>query len=117
MGLQDRDWYREAQLEREKQEEMNATKARFGRYTANFITKKTAKSEPYRTKSWTGTLIILIFSVSLLGNLYALMNYHLKPICDKKLTDYRTKPSVMCRIQRGFDNGWQSMQNHINTKK
>lgn len=80
MGIQDRDWYRDAQLEREKQEQLNATKARFSQYTDKFISTKSTNPASHGLKKCAQLFRIFIFWISLAGAVYVLMNYCLKYI-------------------------------------
>lgn len=69
MGMQDRDWYRDLMREREKAAQMAATKSKFTRYT---------KSQSPQTRQM-GLIPMMVFWFAVMGVLYVLMNYYLKP--------------------------------------
>lgn len=73
MGIQDRDWYRKAQREREKQRQMDETRARFSVFSRKHLGAKVVSP----TKS--GLIPMLIFWCAVMGLLYMLMTHYLKP--------------------------------------
>lgn len=73
MGMQDRDWYREAQREREKQRQIDETRAKFSTFSRKNLTSKAASP----TK--TGLIPMMIFWFAVMGLLYVLMTHYLKP--------------------------------------
>ena len=75
MGMQDRDWYREAQREREKQRQIDATRAKFSVFSRNHLGAKTKTMSP----TWTGLIPMMIFWCVVMGLLYLLMTHYLKP--------------------------------------
>jgi aspartyl protease family protein len=79
MGIQDRDWYRDAQREREKQAALDATKKKFTRYTNTFMGIKAANNASSCGKPEMGLIPMLVFWFVVMGLLYALMHHYLKP--------------------------------------
>lgn len=75
MGMQDRDWYREAQREREKQRQIDATRAKFSVFSRNHLGAKAKAMSPTRT----GLIPMMIFWCVVMGLLYLLMTHYLKP--------------------------------------
>lgn len=75
MGMQDRDWYREAQREREKQRQIDATRAKFSVFSRNHLGAKVKAMSPTRT----GLIPMMIFWCVVMGLLYLLMTHYLKP--------------------------------------
>ena len=75
MGLQDRDWYREAQRERDKQRQIDATRAKFSLFSRNHLGAKRKAMSPTRT----GLIPMMIFWCVVMGLLYLLMTHYLKP--------------------------------------
>lgn len=73
MGIQDRDWYREAQREREKQRQIDETRAKFSVFSHKHLGVKAVSP----TK--TGLIPMMIFWCVVMGLLYMLMTHYLKP--------------------------------------
>lgn len=73
MGLEDREWYRNALREREKQRQMNETRNSFSAFSRKHF-GATAVSP---TK--TGLIPMMIFWCVVMGLLYLLMTHYLKP--------------------------------------
>lgn len=73
MGVQDRDWYRAAQREREKQQQIDDTRARFSVFSRKHLGAKALSP----TK--TGLIPMMIFWCAVMGLLYMLMTHYLKP--------------------------------------
>ncbi len=73
MGIQDRDWYRDAQREREKQRQMDATRSKFSLFSRKHLNAKPISP----TK--TGLIPMMIFWCVVMGLLYLLMTHYLKP--------------------------------------
>jgi len=73
MGMQDRDWYREALREREKQREIDETRAKFSVFSHKHLDAKAVSP----TK--TGLIPMMIFWCAVMGLLYMLMTHYLKP--------------------------------------
>lgn len=74
MGIEDRDWYREAQREKAKQEQLNATKRKFERYSAQHFSRVKNSDSPMQ-----GLLPMLLFWGLVMGIVYALMHQALAP--------------------------------------
>jgi len=73
MGIEDRDWYRDAQREREKQRQIDNTRARFSMFSRKHLGEKPIPP----TK--TGLIPMMIFWCVVMGLLYLLMTHYLKP--------------------------------------
>lgn len=73
MSLDDRDWYREAQREREKQRKIDETRAKFSVFSRKHMGAKVVSP----TK--TGLIPMMIFWCAVMGLLYVLMTHYLKP--------------------------------------
>jgi len=73
MGMQDRDWYREALREREKQRQIDETRAKFSVFSRKHLGAKAVSP----TK--TGLIPMMIFWCAVMGLLYMLMTNYLKP--------------------------------------
>jgi aspartyl protease family protein len=73
MGIQDRDWYQDAQREREKQEQLDATRGKFSAFSRKHLGAQAASP----TK--TGLIPMMIFWCVVMGLLYVLMTHYLKP--------------------------------------
>ncbi|MDI1247087.1 MAG: TIGR02281 family clan AA aspartic protease [Rhodoferax sp.] len=73
MGVEDRDWYREAQREREKQRQMDETRARFSDFSRQHLGAKALS--PIKT----GLIPMMIFWCVVMGLLYMAMTHYLKP--------------------------------------
>lgn len=73
MGVEDRDWYRDAEREREKQRQIDETRARFSDFSRHNLGAKTVSP----TK--TGLIPMMVFWCVVMGLLYVLMTHYLKP--------------------------------------
>lgn len=73
MSLDDRDWYREAQREREMQRKIDETRATFSVFSRKHIGAKVVS--PIKT----GLIPMMIFWCAVMGLLYMLMTHYLKP--------------------------------------
>lgn len=73
MGLEDRDWYRDAQREREKQRQIDETRAKFSVFSRKNLGSKVVSP----TK--TGLIPMMLFWFAVMGLLYVLMTHYLKP--------------------------------------
>ncbi len=73
MGIEDRDWYRDAQREREKQRQAEETRKRFTSFSNRHLSSKTISP----TK--TGLIPMLVFWCVVMGALYFAMSHYLKP--------------------------------------
>lgn len=73
MGTEDRDWYRDAQREREKQAQLDKTRAKFASFSRQQLGPKTVS--PIKT----GLIPMLIFWCVVMGLLYLLMTHYLQP--------------------------------------
>ena len=73
MGIEDRDWYRDAQREREKQGQIDDTRARFAEFSRRQLGTKVVSP----TK--TGLLPMMVFWCVVMGLLYLAMTHYLKP--------------------------------------
>jgi aspartyl protease family protein len=73
MGMQDRDGDQAAQRERDKQRQMDATRAKFSGFSRHQLGAKTVSP----TK--TGLIPMMIFWCVVMGLLYLLMTHYLKP--------------------------------------
>ncbi|MDP1531424.1 retropepsin-like aspartic protease family protein [Rhodoferax sp.] len=73
MGIEDRDWYRDAQREREKQSQLNETRARF----ADFSRRQPGIKVVSPTR--TGLIPMMVFWCVVMALLYGAMNHYLKP--------------------------------------
>lgn len=74
MGIEDRDWYRDAQREKAKREQLNATKRKFERYTTKHLRGHRTGEAPQ-----TGLIPMMLFWLLVMGIVYALMHYALSP--------------------------------------
>ena len=73
MGVEDRDWYREAQREREKQRQIDETRGEFAGSSRQHMGAKAVSP----TK--TGLIPMMIFWCVVMGLLYLGMTHYLKP--------------------------------------
>ncbi|MBE0472754.1 TIGR02281 family clan AA aspartic protease [Rhodoferax sp.] len=89
MGVEDRDWYRDAQREREKQRQMDETRNKFASFTQkNLNGKQRPQAAPgARAPGQTGLIPMLLFWLLVMGLLYALMTHYLKPKAAQVLTN------------------------------
>ena len=74
MGIQDRDWYRDLQREKEKQRQIDATRAKFSLFSRNHFASQ-GRSSPIKT----GLIPMMVFWCAVMGLLYVLMTHYLKP--------------------------------------
>lgn len=77
MGIDDRDWYRDAQRERDKQRQLNDTRRKFTSFSSKNLRRQTT-SEPASPRQ-TGLIPMLLFWFVVMGLVYGLMTYYLKP--------------------------------------
>lgn len=75
MGVEDRDWYRDAQREKAKREQLEATKRKLERYSAQHLGGDRSGASSSRT----GLVPMLLFWLLVMGIVYALMQYALAP--------------------------------------
>jgi aspartyl protease family protein len=73
MGIEDRDWHRDAQREQEKQRQMDETRAKFANFSRTQLGEKSA------SPTQTGLIPMMIFWCVVMGLLYLLMTHYLKP--------------------------------------
>lgn len=73
MGLQDRDWYRKSLSEREKQRQIDETRAKFSGFSRQHLGAKTVS--PLKA----GFIPMMLFWCAVMGLLYLLMTHYLKP--------------------------------------
>ncbi|TXT36285.1 MAG: aspartyl protease family protein [Comamonadaceae bacterium] len=73
MGIQDRDWYRDAQREKEKQRQMDETRSKFSSFTRQNLGVKTGSPRQL------GLIPMMIFWCAVMGLLYMLMTHYLQP--------------------------------------
>ncbi len=73
MGIEDRDWRQDAQREREKQRQLDDTRARFSAFSRQHLEEKAIS--PTRT----GLIPMMIFWCVVMGLLYLLMTHYLQP--------------------------------------
>lgn len=73
MSLDDRDWYRDAQREREKQRQIDETRAKFSMFSHKHLDSKVV------SPLMTGLIPMMIFWFAVMGLLYVLMTHYLKP--------------------------------------
>ena len=73
MGIEDRDWHRDAQRERDKQRQLDDTRARFSTFSHKH------RDEKAISPTQTGLIPMLIFWCVVMGLLYLLMTHYLKP--------------------------------------
>ena len=81
MGMQDRDWYRQAQREREKERKLDETRAKFSVFTRKHL----GGSVTSPTK--TGLIPMMLFWCVVMGLLYVGMTHYLKPKQAKALAN------------------------------
>jgi len=77
MGVEDRDWHRDAQRERDKQRQLDDTRHKF----ASFTNKNMRRNDPSKASSprQTGLIPMLLFWFAVMGLVYGLMTHYLKP--------------------------------------
>ncbi|HSO45438.1 MAG TPA: TIGR02281 family clan AA aspartic protease [Rhodoferax sp.] len=73
MGIQDRDWYHEAQREREKQRQIEETRGKFSAFSRKHLGAQAPSPKQ------TGLIPMMIFWCVVMGLLYVLMTHYLKP--------------------------------------
>jgi aspartyl protease family protein len=73
MGVQDRDWYRDAQVERERRRQIAETRSKF-----SMLSRKHLGAKPTST-TWSGLIPMMVFWFVVMGLLYGLMTGYLKP--------------------------------------
>lgn len=73
MGVEDRDWYRDAQREREKQRQIDETRAKFSDFSRHHLGRNAVSP----TK--TGLIPMMVFWCVVMGLLYMAMTHYLKP--------------------------------------
>jgi len=91
MGMEDRDWYRNTLREREKQQQMDQTRARFATFSGNHLGRKSF------SPTLTGLIPMMVFWCVVMGLLYLLMTHYLKP----KQAQVRSNGDLV--IQRSTD--------------
>jgi aspartyl protease family protein len=74
MGIDDRDWYRDRQREREKQEQLDATRAKFSAFSRQNLNRTKPTSALKQ-----GLLPMLVFWCVVMALLYGAMSHYLKP--------------------------------------
>jgi aspartyl protease family protein len=81
MGLEDRDWYRDALREREKQRQLDETRNKFASFSSKHMGGKSKPQTPSvaRSPRQTGLIPMMIFWFAVMGLLYGLMTHYLKP--------------------------------------
>lgn len=78
MGMQDRDWYRDLQREKAKQEQINATRGKFSTFSRKHFGSKSAPAAKGSARQM-GLFPMLVFWFLVMGLLYGLMTHYLKP--------------------------------------
>lgn len=104
MGVQDRDWYIDAQREREKQGQLDKTRGKFSTFS-----RKHFSAKPHQPRQ-IGLIPMLIFWCAVMGLLYFLMNHYIKPKQVKVLTNGTLV------IERARDNHFY-IDGHVNGQK
>jgi aspartyl protease family protein len=79
MGVQDRDWYRNAQREKEKQRQIDETRSKFSGFSSKHLGTQAALQRKIESATKTGLIPMMIFWLVVMGLLYALMTHYLKP--------------------------------------
>jgi len=77
MGVEDRDWHRDARRERDKQRQLDDTRHRFTSFTSKNL-RRDGAPQPSSTRQ-TGLLPMLLFWFAVMGLVYGLMTHYLKP--------------------------------------
>jgi len=93
MGIEDRNWYRDTQREKEKERQLAATRAKFARFS-----QKNLKSSSPTSPRQTGLIPLIVFWCIVMGLLYAGMTHYLKP---KQATVRANGELVIQRAQDG----------------
>lgn len=78
MGMQDRDWYRDLQREKEKQQQINATRGKFSSFSRKHFGDNSAPTKK-RPAGQLGLFPLMVFWCLVMGLLYGAMTYYLKP--------------------------------------
>jgi aspartyl protease family protein len=78
MGIQDRDWYRDLQREKAKQEQINATRGKFSAFSRKHFGGKGAPATKDSARQL-GLFPMLVFWCLVMGLVYGAMTYYLKP--------------------------------------
>jgi aspartyl protease family protein len=97
MGIQDRDWYRDLQREKAKQEQINATRGKFSAFSRKHFGGKGAPATKDSARQL-GLFPMLVFWCLVMGLVYGAMTYYLKPKQAKVLAN---GDLVMQRSQDG----------------
>lgn len=79
MSVEDRDWYRDAQRERENQRKLDATRQKFASFSSKHLGRKASPDTLARAPRQTGLFAMLLFWLAVMGVTYALMTHYLKP--------------------------------------
>lgn len=80
MGIQDRDWYIEAQKEKEKQESLERTKRGFQSFSKKTFESSAGGRGHVKDKTpQLGLIPMMLFWFAVMGILYGLMTYYMKP--------------------------------------
>lgn len=79
MGVEDRDWYRDAQLEREKQRQIDETRSKFASFSQKNLGAQAVPPTKIGSATKTGLIPMMIFWFVVMGLLYVLMTHYLKP--------------------------------------
>lgn len=81
MGVEDRDWHRDAHREREKQRQLDETRNKFTSFTQQHLrgNGRPQSAPGARAPGQTGLVPMLLFWFVVMGLLYALMTHYLKP--------------------------------------
>lgn len=77
MGIEDRDWFRDAQRERDKQRQLDDTRHRFVSFSSKNL--RSQGTPPPSSPRQTGLIPMLLFWFAVMGLVYGLMTYYLKP--------------------------------------
>jgi aspartyl protease family protein len=86
MGMQDRDWYRDAKREKEKQPQIYATRSKFFSFSRKHSNNKGAPTAA-RSAGQLGLFPLMVFWFVVMGLLYGVMTYYLKPKQTKVLAN------------------------------
>lgn len=97
MGMEDRDWYRDALRDKEKQKQINDTRAKFSAFSHKHIGAYEAAPKA-SSATLTGLIPMMIFWCAVMGLLYGLMTHYLKP---KQATVLANGDLVIQRSQDG----------------
>lgn len=81
MSIEDRDGYRDAQRELEKQRQLDDTRHKFASFSVKHLGRKAVPppSSGARAPRQTGLIPMMIFWFAVMGLLYVLMTHYLKP--------------------------------------